>query len=101
MENVDRKEIGEWLNKFPEVMWDRFSVGETGAFVSVFGWIEREQDSYKDYVELCFWENKPDGISTSSAKYSKEFADRLDFGHSDCKRVERWFKNVTNVARLK
>jgi len=90
--------ITQTLNKFPEVTWDRFSVGfDIGLdFVWIFGWVDRE-DNYKDFVVLDFNGKKPTCVSTSSAKYSKEFSDRLRFTHTDCQRVEDVFKKVKSI----
>lgn len=93
-----KKGIEATLKLFPEVNWDRWS-GEL-ADATIFGWVERE-DQYKDYVELCMWNGEPDTISTSSAKYSAAFSQRLGFtNHSDCRRVENDF-SVPNVIHLK
>lgn len=84
------------LKIFPEVNWDRWS-GELED-LTVFGWIKRE-DTHEDYVELSIENGEPISISTSSAKYSAKFCERLEFTHSDCKRVENYF-NIPNVIRL-
>ena len=91
--------IEETLNKFPEVTWDRFSEGVNDynhGFVWVFGWIARE-DSYKDFAIIEFSKGTVSSVETSSAKYSKEFCERVDFVHVDCQRVEHTFKNVKSI----
>lgn len=91
--------VQETLNSFPEVMWDRY-IGDIDDF-EMFGWIARPEDSYKDFVLLGFVGGVPATIVTSSAKYSKQFNDRLGFeDHTDCQRVEDIFAG-DNVIRLK
>ncbi len=99
---MNNKELGKLkievlLKSFPEVNWDRWSGDYSDA--TLFGWVDRN-DSYKDYVELTVIKGVPQSISTSSAKYSAEFSNRLDFTHSDCLRVEDYF-NVPNVIKIK
>lgn len=93
-----KSQIVAILNKFPEVMWDRWSGLPPYQSVCIFGWIKRP-DSHEDYIELGFWEGEPDYVSTSSARYSADFAHRLNFTHADCQRVEDWF-NVPNAVKL-
>ena len=96
--------IERYLKKFPEVMWDRFARDEVG--LTVYGWIERKEDGYKDFMILNFVNDEygPDLLYdffvTSSAKYTKEFAERLGLEHSDCERVEDVFK-IENCIKLK
>lgn len=82
--------IEEILNKLPEVTWDRWA-GELNL-MGVFGWLSRDDGRF-DFVHLCIAEGKVFGFSTSSAKYSDEFAGRLGIGdqHCPCKRVEDTF----------
>lgn len=96
--------IEHMLNRLPMVTWDRYA-GTDGMYV-VYGWIEREQDSYKDFVVIDF-EFLPEdkwtvGFCTSSAKYSEEIHKLLEMTseHSPCIRVEGTFKSVKAV-RLK
>jgi hypothetical protein len=92
-----KERIESILTLFPEVMWDRWS----GSLddLSIFGWIDRPQDAYKDFVELVIVDGKVESVSTSSARYSAEFCERLDFEHRDCQRVE-WNFDVPNMIRL-
>lgn len=85
------------LRLYPEVKWDRWSGNYYDA--TIFGWLERD-DSYKDYVELSVVDGEPESISTSSARYSAEFSNRLGFTHNDCLRVEDYF-DISNVVTLK
>lgn len=85
------------LNLFPEVVCDRLvrSKGE----MMIYGWIDREQDEYKDFIILEFDIDGVRQMTTSSAKYSKEFATRLGWenDHDDCERAEDYFDNVKCV----
>lgn len=80
------------MNLFPEVIWDRCVRGDR---LLVYGWLSRP-DSQADFVLLAF---TPDGVgfTTSSARYSREFSERL-FGHAkthrDCERVADLFGDL-------
>jgi hypothetical protein len=93
--------IERQLNLLPEVTWDRWA-GELDEMV-IFGWVERADDK-RDFVMLRFKDNALNLFSTSSAKHSREFANRLGFdttSHKECKRVEWVFKNVKTVRMPK
>lgn len=75
-----------WLNKFPEVVWDRLTMDGKG-FVSVFGWIKRG-DGKSDFMLLDFENDTPITYATSSAKHSEKFAKRIGVEHFPCMRVE-------------
>ena len=87
------KIVTDVCNELPFVHWDRF-VDCSGA-VTLFGWIDREEDSYRDFV--CV-EVSPRGyvdFTTSSAKYSEAIFKtyvahgRLPPGsHESCQRIE-------------
>lgn len=83
------------LNLFPEVAWDRWA-GEPKGRMSVFGWIAR-QDGKFDFMRLVLWRGQPMEFTTSSARYSAEFSQRLSFSHADCKRVVHHFPRVRCV----
>jgi hypothetical protein len=101
------KMICDDLEKLPFVRWDRFVRNNEGA-ICVYGWIDREQDAYKDYVEITYVPNPAKGVGcydfhygTTSKKYSERIGELLGFdGHNDCERVEDHFP-ITNVIRLK
>lgn len=92
------------LNKLPMVTWDRYA-GTDGNYVA-YGWIEREQDNYKDFVVIDFVFNDDETWSynfcTSSAKYSEQIHNLLEMTgeHSPCVRIEATFDDVKAV-RLK
>lgn len=96
------KQIADALNTFPEVTWDRYM--DDGQDFIAYGWIEREQDSYKDFmvlviddVDFSYW------YITSSAKYSQAFHNRINedpAGHNKCRRIEHMFPDVKAI-RLK
>ena len=62
---------------FPEIQWDRF--GEDYAF----GWIKRDDGKF-DFACLTYYQKDEKTITvsiiSSSAKYSRAFADRLGTG---------------------
>lgn len=90
-----REKIEETLKKFDFVNWDRYFTCNCG--LSVFGWIERE-DEYKDFVILDFI-GEEITFATSSKKYSEKIAGLLNQEHSDCQRVED-FLDIDNVVKL-
>ena len=102
MDGVDIKAVEKVLATLPFVLWDRFTRGDwDGAPLIIYGWIERELDAYKDYVQL---ELQEDGtvyaVTTSSAKYSKEITKILfgdDEDHNDCVRVQEWFEIPNSI----
>lgn len=102
MNTAAREHVAGWVNRFPEVIWDRMThadAGETDEYawpeqVWVFGWIARD-DGRTDFLVLQFFRDADADwsspfTSTSSARYSAEFADRVGRGdeHGDCQRVE-------------
>lgn len=89
----------KWLNKLPEVHWDRYT--DDGLTCTIFGWIYRK-DRQRDFVIMVFDNNEFQYFDTSSAKYSLEFAKRLGTGHIDCQRVESsyQFRNVNNMIKI-
>ena len=89
------------------VEWDRYTTGAWNAdvdYITVYGWIDRENDDYKDYVQLMMWSNNDNIMfNTSSAKYTEQiyeilFDEPLD-EHNDCKRVENAVE-IDNVVEL-
>ncbi len=93
--------VVETLNKLPEVTWDRFA-GDGIDHLSVFGWIARD-DGRHDYAMVMIDKEGPWLISTSSARHSADFSERLGMGgggHTGCRRVEDYFPGVRCV-RLK
>lgn len=99
------------LEDLDMVRWDRFTVGEMpaiGKVFDVYGWIERDGDSYKDFVHIQFYTEHPDfddvviSCTTSSDEWTEEITRRIfgDVdGHNDCKRVEH-HTDVPNVVEL-
>ena len=99
----------EWiekvLNELYFVKWDRFidiNFGNNKA-LNFFGWIDRDIDSYKDFVciEFNLVSNKIFFITTSSKDKSTEISEIIgDDEHNKCMRVEDNFK-ISNVINLK
>jgi hypothetical protein len=82
------------LNKLPEVRWDRCV--RRMERVTAFGWIDRE-DGRSDFVVVYIDHHGAAGFATSSAKYSREFSERLfgtSEGHRDCERIEDVFGDL-------
>jgi hypothetical protein len=80
-------------NELPFVNWDRFI--DCDSVVVVFGWIDRQKDSYKDFVCVEVSSRGYVDFTTSSAKYSEIISDiyftngRLPSGsHVPCQRIE-------------
>jgi hypothetical protein len=64
--------------------------------VTAFGWIDRE-DGRSDFVVVYIDHHGAAGFATSSAKYSREFSERLfgtSEGHRDCERIEDVFGDL-------
>ncbi len=87
------KILTETCNELPFVNWDRFI--DCGRTVVVFGWIDRERDSYKDFVSVEVSRRGYVDFTTSSAKYSEAISEiyashgRLpSVAHEPCQRLE-------------
>lgn len=100
--HAKRKWVEKTLSGLPYVKWDRLFYNDFGDRdeLTVFGWIDREQDSYKDFVALWFdfkkW--RYDVAATSSAKYSAELVRKWGVDnrekkvfHIPCQRCEDLF----------
>ena len=99
----NRRWIESKLRAARFVEWDRFTVGDWNGSqcVSVFGWIDREEDEYKDFALVMFWPES-EGLynTTSSARYSEKLTEAIHGSsdtHNDCQRVEDTF-NVSNAV---
>jgi len=87
----------ETLGDLPMVEWDRYVEwwdDKDQHWTKVYGWIEREKDSYKDFVVIQFNLSKPKVFDyiTSSAKHDEEVHEALGFDPEEstkCKRVEK------------
>jgi len=96
---VDMKELGF-------VNWDRFIVNNEQGTVFLYGWIDRKNDSYKDFVFLEY-KDKGDNswdtsFATSSRKYSLDIHRIMEAKgkHNDCTRVEDHFSLINIVRKL-
>lgn len=95
------------MRLLPFVQWDRYTFSD--ATWQVYGWVDREKDSYKDFVVFIYGIEKVGDQQyitfryvTSSAEHSEEIAELLKMGgkqHAVCKRVEDISK-LENVIRL-
>lgn len=95
--------VEEILNKFPEVIWDRWTGSlEDKHGIGVYGWIARD-DGKSDFLFLRIDQDGPWLFATSSSKHSSVFSSRLNFdaedsgGHKSCKRIEHFFPNVKST----
>lgn len=103
---VRRDRIAEKLASLTFVEWDRFTMGVWAGeqYLAVYGWIERDEDDYKDFVLIFFWpESRRLRFNTSSEEYSERiheilFDDPAE-GHNLCHRVENSF-DVPNAIAL-
>lgn len=100
--------VAHVLSDLEMVEWDRFTLGERpdeGREITVYGWIEREKDAYKDFVILSLYPETDDDIiwfTTSSDRYTNEIAETIyceSDDHNDCRRVEDTF-DVPNAIEL-
>lgn len=105
---VGRDWIGETLRMVPFVEWDRFTTGEwseDSPYVTVYGWLPRDQAGYKDFVILLLWpESETVYFSTSSAERTEDifealYDDSLE-NHNECQRVEDTF-DVDNAVSIR
>jgi len=85
------------LDRFTFVKWDRV-IPDVGACL-IYGWIEREKDSYKDFVILSIdiLHMQIMECTTSSAKYSKEISKLCGFPeeeHTDCVKLADYLKLI-------
>ena len=102
------KTVTDACNELPFVNWDRFV--DCGRTVVAFGWIDREKDSYKDFVCVEISQRGYVDFTTSAAKYSETISDiyvkhgRLPSGtHEPCQRIEdsSLLGDVRNVVRIR
>jgi hypothetical protein len=101
--------VTDVCNELPFVNWDRFI--DCSSTVMVFGWIDREKDSYKDFACVEVSHRGYVDFTTSSAEYSETISNiyfthgRLPSGaHSPCQRIEdsdrlTGIKNVIKIQR--
>lgn len=105
MDSLEKQWIERTLSKLDFVQWDRYYTFPKYGSLTVFGWIERKHDNYKDFVilEFTLLPNKSPScvyfLGTSSAEHSKKIADVLGSEHVDCVRVENTF-NIQNKVVL-
>ena len=90
-----KNKIEAILHTFPEVHWDRWAGGYHA--LEVFGWIPRA-DGQRDFLTLRIIDGTVVNLVTSSAKFSEIFSARMDFTHTNCRRVADWF-TVLNAVR--
>lgn len=104
-----KKEVEEMLVRFYFVMWDRYTYNAETNDYSFYGWIDREKDNYKDFLEICFspdcQRQYPDEVwdfTTSSAEFHNEICRILgmnDMEVNTCIRIEKDF-DIPNVIHL-
>ena len=89
--------ITNWLNKLPDIKWDRIS--QKQGHIYAFGWIDRE-DSYKDFFMIDFVKGEPVSYCSSDSKYNFKYSKILGLFFQKCLRVEDSFKGVKNVCQI-
>ena len=106
-------EIKDWcqkiLERFTFVKWDRFTKIiatnlENARVVTCYGWIDREEDAYKDFVVIALVIDRREVhfVMSSSAKYSEritEICNRNKEFHNKCIRIEDAFE-ISNSIKL-
>lgn len=104
MKTENKVWIESILEKFEFVKWDRFILHETKDYeiAYVHGWIDREKDSYKDFILVEFDIRKRLAyfLATSSDKYSERICKMFNTQHHKCRRVEDNF-HIENSIKLK
>ena len=102
------KIVTDVCNELPFVNWDRFV--DCSGTVTLFGWIDREKDDYKDFICVEVSNRGAVGFTTSSAKYSEIISDiyvshgRLSLGtHLPCQRLEdnTQLNDIRNVVKIR
>jgi len=102
------KTVTDVCNELPFVNWDRFI--DCNDNVVMFGWIDREEDSYKDFVCIEVSSRGYVSFTTSSAEYSETISNiyvshgRLLPGtHRPCQRMEdsHQLTGVRNVVKIR
>jgi hypothetical protein len=102
------KTVTDACNELPFVNWDRFI--DCSGNVMLFGWIDREGDSYKDFVCVEVSSRGYISFTTSSAKYSETISNiyvsrgRLLPGtHKPCQRIEDndQLADIRNVVKIR
>jgi len=100
--------ITDVCNELPFVNWDRFI--DCGSIMVVFGWIDRKQDNYKDFVSIEITSRGHVSFTTSSAEYSEAISDIFaGYGriprenHQPCQRVEdeELLANIKKVIKIR
>ena len=100
--------ITEVCNELHFVNWDRFI--DCGNTMVIFGWIDRKQDHYKDFITLEITSRGHVQFTTSSAEYSEAISDifagygRIPKGnHQPCQRVEdeELLENIKKVIKIR
>lgn len=100
--------ITEVCNELPFVNWDRYI--DCGSIIVVFGWIDRKQDNYKDFVTIEITQKGHVSFTTSSAEYSEAISDifagygRIPRGgHQPCQRFEdqELLSDVKKVIKIR
>lgn len=95
------------LEKFTFVKWDRLT--EDSAAINFYGWIDRKQDSYKDFIVVTIWKGifrkfPQVWFVTSSKKYDKKIVKILRLSkkdHTPCKRVENYYLIKNSIHLIK
>lgn len=100
---ITKQRIEAILEKFTFVKWDRFVYNEDTKEYSIYGWIDRAKDSYKDYIQIDYEGRSGKWYTTtSSVEKHEEIVKIMDLKEGDynhCQRVEYSF-NIKNSIKL-
>jgi len=110
MEQQTKEWVEQTLERVDMVEWDRFVEGHDpnvlGSYVVAYGWIERKNDNYKDFVIVTFYADTARRLyeyTTSSDEWTEAIHRRLYDepleNHNACQRVEEHL-DVGNAIEL-
>ena len=96
------------LSSFTFVKWDRFirtKMVNGPHMLTCYGWIDRAQDAYKDFVviDLVLDDQRVNYVVSSSAEYGAKISELCGYSsdrEKTCVRIENEF-DVPNSVKLK
>lgn len=101
---ITKEKIEKILEQFYFVRWDRFVYDQDTKEYSIYGWIDRSKDSYKDYIQIDY--HVPINkyyTTTSSVERHEEIVKIMGLkeeNYNHCQRVEYSF-DIKNSIKLK
>lgn len=105
--SIHKAILEKMMTRFWFVAWDRYTYDKHKEIYYFYGWIDREKDSYKDFIVLTYWVTTSSfHFITSSVQYDQEIKDLFLVGRTPeeveddkCKRVENLLE-ISNVIKL-